>query len=171
MFWPTVQSKRVEIGKSFFFPRNLTLLAWWWPQKELDFGHSSPSYRASKSKVSKNGAKVPNLDADLRVGSCFGLLRGQNGSKSKKVFFPRKLTSLAWCWAQKLFHFGHSCPSYKPSKLPQNLPLSVHFGQVCTQWGIFFWHFSLLVPARATRGREIIQRAQHSSGPRHLTQK
>ena len=63
----------------------------------------------------------------------------------KKFFFPRKLTLLAWWWAQKLFHFGHSGPTYKPSKLPQNLPLSVHFGQVCTQWGIFFWHFSLLV--------------------------
>ena len=105
MFWPTVQSKRVEIRKKKFPPRNLTLLAWWWPQKELDFGHSSQSYRASKSKVSKNDAKVPNFGADLRVGSRFGPLRNQNGSKSKKVFFPQKADLAGLMLGPKTFSF------------------------------------------------------------------
>ena len=41
-------------------------------KKKLDFSFSSPSYRALKSKVSKNDAKVPHFEADLRVGSHAG---------------------------------------------------------------------------------------------------
>ena len=73
--------------------------------KRIRFGNSSQSYRASKSKVSKNGAKVPNLDADLRVGSRFGPLRGQNGSKSKKVFFPQKADLAGLMMGTKTFSF------------------------------------------------------------------
>ena len=57
-------------------------------KKNLHFVHSGQSYGGSKSKVSKNDAKVPYLNADLGVGSCFGPLCGQKRSKSKIVFPP-----------------------------------------------------------------------------------
>ena len=63
------------------------------------------------------------------------------------------MTSLAWWWAQKNLDFGHSSQSYKPLKFRQKVPKCGGFCQVSTLWG-FFRHFSLLVPARATRGRE-----------------
>ena len=43
----------------------------------------------SKSKVSKNGAKVPNLNADLGVGSCFGPLCRQKKVGIPNFFFPQ----------------------------------------------------------------------------------
>ena len=58
-------------------------------KKKLHFVHSGQSYGGSKSKVSKNGAKVPNLDADLELGSRFGPLRRQKRSKSPKKNFPQ----------------------------------------------------------------------------------
>ena len=43
-----------------------------------------------QSQKYKKMTKKAYLDADLRVGSHFGLLRGQNGSKLEKAFFPPK---------------------------------------------------------------------------------
>ena len=88
-----------------FSPRNHHLTGLVMATKKLHFGHSSPSYKASKSKVSKNAAKVPNFGADLRVGSRFGSLRGQNGSKSKKVFFPQKADLAGLMLGPKTFSF------------------------------------------------------------------
>ena len=52
-------------------------------------GEPSPrhqSYRVPITKVSKNTAKVPYLDADVRVGSQFGLGKlGQNQKKSLSI--------------------------------------------------------------------------------------
>ena len=65
-------------------------------KKKLDFSFSSPSYRALKSKVSKNDAKVPHFEADLRVGSRAGgklfclSVRPRN---SREFLFP-KLTCI-----------------------------------------------------------------------------
>ena len=56
----------------------------------MHFGPSSQSYEASKLGVPLFGAKVPNFDGNMGVGSRFGPLRGQKRSKSKKVFFPLK---------------------------------------------------------------------------------
>ena len=55
-FRPATQAKKVEI-QIFFFPRIVTSLAWWWTQKNLDFGHSRQSYRRLKfrQKVPKCG--------------------------------------------------------------------------------------------------------------------
>ena len=133
-------------------------MAWWWAKKKLHFVHYSQSYGGSKFNVPKNVAKVPNFGADLELGSCFGPERGQKRSKSQIFFPPRTVTSLAWWWAQKNLDFGHSSQSYKPLKFRQKVPKCGGFCQVSTQWG-FFRHFSLLVPARATRGREIISRS------------
>ena len=58
-------------------------------KKKLHFVHSSQSYGGSKSKVSKNVAKVPNLDADLELGSRFGPELGQKRSKSPPKKFPQ----------------------------------------------------------------------------------
>ena len=52
-------------------------------KKELHFVHSSQSYGGSKSSIPKNVAKVPNLNADLVVGSRFGPLRRQKRLKSQ----------------------------------------------------------------------------------------
>ena len=43
-------------------------------KKKIHFVHSDQSYGGSKFNVPKNGAKVPNLNADLGVGSLFGTL-------------------------------------------------------------------------------------------------
>ena len=45
--------------------------------------HSGQNYGGSKFNVLKNDAKVPNFEADMRVGSHFGLLCRQKRSKSK----------------------------------------------------------------------------------------
>ena len=55
-----------------------------------DYHLPSLRYGPSKSKVSKNGVKVPYFYADFRVGSWFGPLHGQNWSRCKKKFFPLK---------------------------------------------------------------------------------
>ena len=82
--WPATLAKSVKMVKTFPPPRTVTSVAWWWAKKNLHFVHSSQSYGGSKSKVSKNGAKVPNFDADLELGSRFGPERGQKRSKSQK---------------------------------------------------------------------------------------
>ena len=138
--------KKCQNGKNFFPPRTVISVAWWWAKKKLHFVHSSQSYGGSKSKVSKNGAKVPYFGADLELGSHFGLELRQKRSKSQKKFSPRTVTSLAWWWAKKILDFGHSSQSYKPLKFRQKVPKFGGFCQVSTQWG-FFRHFSLLVPA------------------------
>ena len=56
----------------------------------MHFDPYSQSYEASKIGVPLFEAKVPNFEANLRVGSRFGPLRRQKRSKSKKVFFPLK---------------------------------------------------------------------------------
>ena len=40
--------KKGRNPKFFFSPRTVTSLAWWWAQKNLDFGHSSQSYKPLK---------------------------------------------------------------------------------------------------------------------------
>ena len=57
--------KKCQNGKNFFPPRTVISVAWWWAKKNLHFVHSDRSYGGSKSKESKNGAKVPYLNADL----------------------------------------------------------------------------------------------------------
>ena len=57
-------------------------------QKESCIDPSSQSYEASKIGVPLFKAKVPNFEANLRVGSRFGLLLRQKRLKLKKVFFP-----------------------------------------------------------------------------------
>ena len=64
-------------------------------KKNLHFVHSSQSYGGSKFNVLKNGAKVPNFNADLGVGSRFGLQHEQKRSKSQTFFSPRTVTLLA----------------------------------------------------------------------------
>ena len=139
--------KKCQNGKNFFPPRTVISVAWWWAKKKLHFVHSSQSYGGSKFNVPKNCAKSTHFEADLELGSRFGPERGQKRSKSQIFFFPRTVTSLAWWWAQKNLDFGHSSQSYKPLKFRQKVALCGGFCQMSTQWVIFFWHFSLLVPA------------------------
>ena len=123
-------------------------------QKNLHFVHSDQSYGGSKFNVLKNDAKVPYFGADLGVGPRVGPLHRQKRSKSQNLFSPQNRDFAGLMITQKNCNFGHSGQSYKPLKFRQKVPKCGGFCQVSTQWG-FFLHLSLLVPARATRGREI----------------
>ena len=86
-----------------------------------------------KVKSFKNGAKSAYFEADLGVGSHFGPLCRQKRSKSPPKKFPITLTLLAWWWAQKNLHFGHSSQSYKRLKFRPKAPLcrGFDFGLIC----------------------------------------
>ena len=53
-------------------------------KKKLHFFHSGQSYGGSKFNVLKNDAKVPNLNADLELGSRFGPQHQKKGRNPKK---------------------------------------------------------------------------------------
>ena len=74
--------KKCQNGKHFFLDPSPQWLGD--GQKNLHFVHSGQSYGGSKSKVSKNDAKSAHFEADLELGSRFGLERGQKRSKSQK---------------------------------------------------------------------------------------
>ena len=74
-------------------------------KKKLHFVHSSQSYGGSKSKVSKNGAKVPNFEADLELGSRFGPDQGQKRSKFQKKNFPQNRDFAGLMMGPKKFGF------------------------------------------------------------------
>ena len=74
---------------------------------------------------------------------------GKKCQNGKNFFPPGTVNPLAWWWAQKNLHFLQSGQSlgFKVKCLKKWHSAEV-FGQVCSQWVIFFWHFSLLVPER-----------------------
>ena len=89
-----MHTKNVKMVKSFFPLEPST--------RWLGDGRKKKMISAILAKVKglqsqkyKKMTKKAYLDADLRVGSHFGSLRGQNGSKLEKAFFPRNLTLLA----------------------------------------------------------------------------
>ena len=139
----TVQAKKV---KKTFFPWNSDLTCLMMATKIFKFW---PYW--SKLGVPKNDAKVPYFEANLRGGSRFCLLR--------KTFFPQNPQLAGLMMATKIFQFWPFWPKLLRFKV------AFKFGTLadadiwvkCEPVGIFFWHFSLLVPAHATRGREIIE--------------
>ena len=147
--------KKRQNGKNFVPPRTVISLAWWWAKKNLHFVHSGQSYGGSKFNVLKNDAKVPNLNADLGLGSHFGPLCRQKRSKSQTFFPPEPWLRWLDDGPQKIATLAILAKVISRYSCPKKCQNAEVFGQVCTQWVIFFWHFSLLGPARATRGREI----------------
>ena len=123
--------------------------------KFFHFHLSSQSYQVSKLGVLKNDAKVTYFEAKLRVGSRFCPLRGQKRSKSKKLFFPQNPHLAGLMMATKNFQFWPFWPKLLRFKKSFKFATPAEIWVKCEPVGRFFWHFSLLVPARATRGREI----------------
>ena len=68
-------------------------------------GSILPGSGGSKSKVSKNGAKVPYFEADLGVGSGFGPLRRQKRLKSQKKNSPQNRDFAGLMMGPKKFGF------------------------------------------------------------------
>ena len=91
---------------------------------------------------------MPYFDGNLRVGSRFCPLRGQKRSKSKKLFFPRNPHLAGLMMATKIFQFWPFWPKLLRFKVSSKFGTPAEIWVKCEPVGRFFWHFSLLVPAR-----------------------
>ena len=136
--WPATRAK-CQNGKNFFPPGTFTLVAWWWAKKNTFCTLWPCGFKVERIKKWCKSAKF--------WGRFGGRLTFWPPTQSKKVRIQMWFPPEPWlCWLD-YGHFGHSSQGHKRLKFHQNVALCGGFWSSVKSVGIFFWHFSLLVPA------------------------